>query len=223
MKICIIIPTHNEVKTIKNLVSNIRAQGFDILVVDDGSTDQTAAEAQEGGARLIKHTSNKGKGLSLREGFNFAVKNNYDAVITIDGDDQHDPENLKDFILKKEASEADIIIGNRMEKTKKMPFIRFITNRFMSFVISKICAQFIPDSQCGFRLITTKPLKSLELSTANFEIESEVLIEASRKKYKIESIPIKTIYKDEKSKISPLLDTLRFIVFILRKSWISKS
>ena len=223
MKICIIIPTHNEVKTIKNLVSNIRAQGFDILVVDDGSTDQTAAEAQEGGARLIKHTSNKGKGLSLREGFNFAVKNNYDAVITIDGDDQHDPENLKDFILKKEASEADIIIGNRMEKTKKMPFIRFITNRFMSFVISKICAQFIPDSQCGFRLITTKALKSLELSTANFEIESEVLIEASRKKYKIESIPIKTIYKDEKSKISPLLDTLRFIVFILRKSWISKS
>ncbi|MBL7198103.1 MAG: glycosyltransferase family 2 protein [Candidatus Omnitrophica bacterium] len=223
MKICVIIPTHNEAKTIKNLVYRIKKQGLDVLVIDDGSNDATSIEAQAGGARLIRHNLNKGKGISLREGFNFAISNNYDAVITMDGDGQHDPENLHDFIEKMREYQADIIIGNRMEKTKKMPPARFITNRFMSFIISKICHQSIPDSQCGFRLIKTKVLKLLKLSTSNFEIESEVLIKASRKKYRIESVPIKTIYKGEMSKISPLLDTLRFIAFISRELWISKS
>jgi len=213
MKICVIIPTHNEAQTIKILVTQIRKQSLDVLVIDDGSIDKTIIEAQTAGAKLIKHDLNKGKGISLREGFDFAINNNYDAVITMDGDGQHDPENLHNFIEKMREHQADIIIGNRMEKTKKMPPARFITNRFMSFIISKICHQPIPDSQCGFRLITVKVLKSLKLSTSNFEIESEVLIEASRKKYKIESIPVKTIYRGEKSKISPILDTLRFIAF----------
>jgi len=223
MKICVIIPTHNEAKTIRNLVTRIKKQNLDILVIDDGSIDETTKEAELGGAKLVKHDINKGKGISLREGFDFALKNNYNAVITMDGDGQHDPENLGDFIKKKLNCQADIIIGNRMEKTKKMPFARFITNKFMSFIISKFCSQAIPDSQCGFRLITTAVLRSLDLSTSNFEIESEVLIEASRKKYRIESIPIKTIYKGEKSKISPIVDTLRFIVFICRELWISKT
>jgi glycosyltransferase involved in cell wall biosynthesis len=223
MRICVVIPTHNEARTINYLVRRVREQGLDVLVIDDGSSDDTSKEAQMAGATLIRHITNKGKGFSLREGFDFVLKNKYDAVLTIDGDGQHDPANIKDFIAVMRHYKAAIIIGNRMQKTKNMPFVRFLTNKFMSFIISRICRQAIPDSQCGFRLISADVLNNLELSTDNFEIESEVLIKASRKNYQIKSVPIKTIYKGEISKISPFVDTFRFIVFILRELWISRS
>ena len=175
--------------------------------------------------RLEQGVSEEGVNTDLRclkRVFNFALENQYDAVITMDGDGQHDPENLPDFINKFSNTQADIIIGNRMKKTRNMPPARFITNKFMSFIISRLCNQLIPDSQCGFRLINSSVLRSIALSTSNFEIESEVLIAASRKKFRIESVPIKTIYQDEKSKISPLVDTVRFINFIFRQAWTSK-
>lgn len=223
MSICIIVPTHNESNTIQDLIMKIKERKYDVVVIDDGSTDNTAEEAKKSGAHIIRHGYNKGKGMSLREGFDYALKNNYDVVITMDGDGQHDPENLKNFIDKMATSKADIIIGNRMDKPKTMPLARFITNKFMSYIISKICRQHIPDSQCGYRLIKTNVLKSIELLTTNFEIESEVLIAASRNNFRIESVPIKTIYRDERSKISPVIDTVRFINFISRQLWSQKS
>jgi hypothetical protein len=115
-----------------------------------------------------------------------------------------------------DRSGADIVIGNRMLNTGSMPYIRKKTNRFMSYVISKISGQDIPDTQCGYRLIKRKVLDAITLESSKFEIESELIIKASRKGFRISSVPVSAVYEDEQSKINPILDTLRFMAFIIR-------
>lgn len=222
MKLCIIIPTYNEEENIKKLLGELKPKNFDILVVDDGSTDSTVMLAEEQNVMLVKHNCRLGKGFSIRDGFNFAVKNNYEAVITMDGDGQHSPEDALKFVDFALGFKPDIIVGNRMVNPKGMPFIRFMTNKIMSKIISFICRQNIPDSQCGFRFITCEVLKNISLGSSKFEIESEVLIEASKKGYRIASVAIHTIYGAEKSRINPFWDTLRFFKFIFKYLWISK-
>ena len=223
MKICIIIPTYNENKTIVGLLGELKLKDCDVLVVDDGSLDSTAELAERSGAMLLRHKKRLGKGVSIRDGFDFAIKNNYDAVITMDGDGQHSAQDVVKFIDYACELKPDIIVGNRMANPKGMPFVRQLTNKLMSKIISAMCRQEIPDSQCGFRFITCEVLKNIGLGSSNFEIESEVLIEAARYGYKIASIPIQTIYGNEKSRINPFSDTLRFFKFIFKQLWISKS
>ena len=104
-----------------------------------------------------------------------------------------------------------------------MPLVRLLVNRIMSAMISGVCRQRVPDTQCGFRYIGRRPLQEIKLSCKDFEIESEVLIEASHKGFKIYSVPIKTIYSNEVSKINPFVDTIRFFVYIIRQAWHSKT
>lgn len=222
MKLCIIIPTYNEQRNIVRLIRELKTKNCDILVVDDGSLDSTAMLAEREGAFLIKHQTRQGKGASLRDGFNFALKNNYEAVITMDGDGQHSPEDIAKFINCAEGLDAEIIVGTRMSSAEGMPVLRLLTNKVMSKIISFICHQNIPDSQCGFRLIKIDVLKNVCLDCEQFEIESEVLIEACKNGFKVISIPIRTIYQGEKSRINPFCDTLRFLKFVFRKLWISR-
>jgi glycosyltransferase involved in cell wall biosynthesis len=223
MNICAIIPAHNEAKTIGYLVEEARKNGLDVLVIDDGSSDQTSRIAKEKGATLIRNEKTAGKGNSLRKGFDFVINKDYDGIITMDGDGQHDPSDIMQFTQKIKDSDTKIVVGNRMFKTRNMPFARWLTNKIMSSFISSICRQYIPDTQCGFRYIDKKALKSFELSASNFEIETDILIEASKKGYKIYSVPIKTIYQDHKSRINPFLDTMRFFGFIFKKRWTSRN
>jgi len=215
MKICVIIPAFNESKEISGLVKEIKERNLEVLVVDDGSTDATAQIAQSAGAVVLKNPVNEGKGACLRKGFKYALENNFDAVITMDGDGQHLPEDLPVFRRLGDDPQSDIVVGNRMLKTRDMPFIRFITNRFMSWMISVLSKQKIPDTQCGYRLIKRQVLEKIELKTSNFEIETEILLNASKMGFKIYSVPIKTIYRGGKSQINPLLDTLRFLRFVI--------
>jgi hypothetical protein len=106
-----------------------------------------------------------------------------------------------------------------MQKTKTMPPVRFMTNRFMSYLISGLAKQRIPDTQCGFRLIKRDVLEKIRLLTRRYETESEILIKAARLGFKIESVPIKTIYRGQKSQIRPFADTLRFFRFIIKELW----
>ena len=217
MKACVIIPTYNEEKNIGALIGKIRGQGLDIIIVDDGSTDNTAKISRETGAILISHDKNEGKGASLIRGFQYAQNNGYDAVICMDGDGQHLPEEIPLFLKTANYSDSGVFVGNRMSKTVNMPLVRMLTNKFMSWLISLLVKQKIYDTQCGFRLIKTGVLKKLNLKTSKFEIESELLIQAARLGFKIESVPIKTVYAGEKSQINPFFDTVRFIKFILKE------
>ncbi len=216
MKIGVIIPAFNEAETIPHLIEHLLPLVNEVVVVDDGSTDSTAEEAKARGARVLRHPMRMGKGAALRTGFQYALKEDFHAVITMDADGQHDWREVPKFIQAARKGEAGIIIGNRMGDVHSMPLVRLWTNRVTSWFISRLSHQRIEDSQSGYRLIRTEVLRDVKLITSNFDTESEILIEASRKGYRIRSIPIKTIYLDESSKIKPLLDTLRFTRLVLK-------
>lgn len=218
MKTCVLIPAYNESKEIGRVVEAVKNKGLDVIVVDDGSTDNCGVIAREKGAAVLRHEVRCGKGLSLKEGFKQVLKGPYTAVITMDGDGQHAPEDLNQFLAKQEQDPASIITGNRMVNFKDMPLVRYWTNCFMSSLISSICKQHIPDTQCGFRYIHRKILEDIQITCNDFEIETEVLIKASKKGYKIHSVPIKTIYREERSNIRPIKDTFRFFRYLIRES-----
>lgn len=223
MKICVIIPTYNEARAIADLVRNIKRQDLEVVVVDDGSYDNTFRVAEDSGAVVLHNPVNEGKGASLIRGFAYASGKDFDAVITMDGDGQHLPSEIPYFIRLAKYSNSGIFIGNRMLRRKDMPLIRILTNKLMSWFISSLTKQKIPDTQCGFRLIKKEVLEKIDLRTRKYETESEIIVRAARLGFKIESVPIKTIYKGEKSQINPVIDTLRFIKFVFGELWITKS
>lgn len=223
MRVCIVIPTYNESAAIGNIVKQIRNQGREVVVVDDGSTDGTAEISQNCGAVVLKNLKNEGKGFSLVRGLRYAIESNFDGVFTMDGDGQHNPNDIPYFIQKAQTTGAGIIIGNRMHNPRTMPVVRILTNKFMSLIISKLIKQRVPDTQCGFRLIKRELLKKLKFTTRRFETETEILIQASQLGYKIESIPIKSVYQKQKSQINPIIDTIRFINYMFRQIWTMKS
>jgi len=217
MKICIIIPAYNESQHIGSLIETLCAQERDVIVIDDGSTDGTGTIAKEKGAVVIHHDQKNGKGFSLRKGFEYALEHDYDGVIAMDGDGQHDCSDIKQFVELAKNNKVSVITGNRMGNVRKMPFTRYFTNRFMSWLISMACRQSVADTQCGFRYISCDILRKLNLGCRDFEIETEILMKASKKNFKILSVPIKTIYCDEKSQINPFKDTIRFITYFSKE------
>jgi glycosyltransferase involved in cell wall biosynthesis len=219
MKIAIVIPAYNEAKAIGPLVEAVRALKYDCIVIDDGSADKTDSIALEAGAVVLKTSGKSGKGNALKVGFDYVRAHGYEALIAMDGDGQHSPSDIPSFVTCYQQAHADIVSGNRMRNPQGMPLVRLVTNRLMSWLISLFCHQHIPDTQCGFRLIRTKVLEVIKLESSDFEIETEVLIKASKKGFKIASVGIETIYRNEVSKIQPVRDTFRFIAYLWRESW----
>ena len=216
----VLIPAYNAGLTISELIE--RTSKFvnksDIVVVDDGSKDQTSTIAQRAGAVVLKHKRNKGKGEALKTGFRYALEKNYNVLITMDADLQHDPESIPDFVRMAENT-SGIIIGTRKRNLKIMPFARWLTNNLTSAIVSVLSGQSVRDSQSGYRLISTEVLKSLKLESKKYDLESEILIKAKRKGFKIDEVPVKTIYGGGKSFINPLIDTGRFIKLMWRSLW----
>jgi glycosyltransferase involved in cell wall biosynthesis len=202
--------------TIGGIVAAIKRKGLDVVVIDDGSRDASGPTAKTQGAVVIRQDPKQGKGRSLQTGFRYALAHGYSGVLTMDGDGQHDVEDIDAFLKQAGISPGGIIAGTRMHNPQGMPVIRLVTNRFMSFLISMVCRQPIPDTQCGFRYISREVLQSVQLTSQEFEIETEVLVQASRKGYKISSVPVKTIYRNEVSKIHPVKDTIRFFVYLAK-------
>lgn len=219
MKVIVVIPAHNEERTIGPLVEAVRVLGYDCVVIDDGSVDRTNELALLARAVVLKTGGKSGKGNALKLGFDHALKNGYDALIAMDGDGQHSPSDISAFVSCCQETGADIVSGDRMQNPKGMPWVRLATNHFMSWLISLFCRQPIPDTQCGFRLIKTRVLQAIRLESSDFEIETEVLIKASKKGFKIASVPIETIYRDEVSKIQPMRDTFRFVNYLWHEWW----
>ena len=216
MKTAVLIPAYNEEKGIVQLIEEIIKFVPDVILVDDGSVDATADAVAGTGAFLLKRPKNQGKGAALKTGFDYILSKDFDSVLIMDADGQHAPADIPLFFEKFRRTNADLIVGNRMEKITNMPLIRRLTNKSMSFILSFITRQRIPDSQCGYRLIKRKVLEAVSLDSSKYEIESELLLEASKTGFKIDSVPVKTIYRGQKSCINPLVDTLRFFKLLFR-------
>ena len=185
-----------------------------VLVVDDGSPDDTATQAEAAGAKVIRHATNLGKGAALKTGLEYAVSIDAAFYLFLDGDGQHDPSEIPAFIDAINRSNAHLVVGNRMRNLESMPLIRRWTNQFMSWQIGRICKIPIPDSQCGFRLARKDVLPVLMAPSNRFEFESESIILAARQGFRLCFVPIRTIYTDQRSKIRPLRDTLRYLRLI---------
>jgi glycosyltransferase involved in cell wall biosynthesis len=211
-----IIPAYCEGRFIADVVRRVSQYIDSILVVDDGSRDQTAAEAGAAGARVVRHETNLGKGAALKTGLRCAVGLGAEYFLFLDGDGQHDPSDIPAFFDAMNGSDCDLIVGNRMLNPAAMPVIRRWTNQFMSWQIGRLCNMPIPDSQCGFRLVRKKALCVLMAPSNHFEFESESIILAARRGFKLGFVPIRTIYKDQNSKIIPLTDTIRYLRLINR-------
>ncbi len=221
MTFCVLIPVLNEARTIGPLVAGIRAQGLDVVVVDDGSTDGSGGLAAAAGAAVIRHEVCQGKGRALRDGFDWVCLRDYGGVVTMDGDGQHAVGDIRVLLnAAHDHPEAAIINGSRMGDQARMPVIRRWTNRLMSLMISWLCRQRIPDTQCGFRLIRRAVLETVALTSGNFQIETEVLVKASRAGFQIVSVPVQTIYSGEKSRIRPVVDTCRFVAYFVQQVFI---
>jgi glycosyltransferase involved in cell wall biosynthesis len=210
-----IIPAYFEEKHVGDVVDRTLKQLDHVLVVDDGSTDATVANARAAGAEVIVHEKNRGKGETIKSGFRYWLERGLSHVIILDGDGQHLPEEISRFIAAATTG-AELLIGTRMNDVRDMPLVRRIANRYMSNRISKVCGQEIPDTQCGFRMVSAKVIPDLLLGTAHFEYETEMLIVVSRKGYRIGAVPVSTVYSDEVSSINPVRDTIRFLKMIRR-------
>jgi len=213
---CVVIPAFQAGQTIGPIVERVKTLGLDVVVVDDGSRDATATAASARGAVVISHLRNRGKGQALRSGFDYARRQRYDGVVTMDSDGQHDPSEILLLIRAAEVQHAGMVLGNRMADGTVMPAVRRRTNRLMSAIVSAIAKQPIPDTQCGFRVIRRELLDSIPLRTTRYEVETELLLAAAARRWKIVSVPVRAIYDNHRSHIRPLTDGLRFIALVTR-------
>lgn len=214
-EVCVLIPAFNEEKNIRRVVRDVKAFGYNVVVVDDGSIDSTSSEASLAGATVITLPNNQGKGAALRCGFEHFLKTNYQTLVIMDADGQHSPSEIKYFLYELTRG-ASVVVGNRMSDPLGMPPVRRLTNRFMSWVISSIAKQKIPDTQCGYRALKRNVLEKINLRTSRYEIESEMLLSAAQYGFKINSISVQSRYPEGGvSRIRPVRDTARFFRFIL--------
>ncbi len=210
----VVIPAYQAQATIGLLVKAILGFRLPVIVVDDASRDATARVAQEAGAKVVQLPRNAGKGRALRTGWELACQEGFHWIATLDADGQHLPAELPQFLKAASGGQADLIVGNRMNHPRGMPLERWITNGLMSWVLSRVTNLAIPDSQCGFRLISRRILEQVRLTTDRFEIESELLVKSAWAGFRILSIPVTCVYRRQISFIRPVQDTVRFFRFL---------
>ncbi len=205
-----VIPFFNESSTINQIVNDTLQYVDCVIAVDDGSTDDSSSKIPGNiNITLLKFKVNRGKGFALREGLNEGVKKGYTQLITIDADFQHKPDEIP--LLIYELNNYDIVIGNRLNNLVNMPLHRRMSNKITSFLLSLKTGEKIIDSQCGFRAYRVEVIKNIKTVKNGYDAESEIIIKASRKGYKIGFTDISTIYGNEESKMSPVKTTFNFI------------
>ena len=210
MKTCLLLPAYNESQTIGRIIQEANLFVGRVVVIDDGSLDKTADIADVNGVVVLRHSRNRGKGMALRTGFDYALKNEYELIVTMDSDGQHDPFDLPRFFDYFRWRHPDILIGERLEERSAMPLHRRLNNSLVSAVGTALAGQTVPDFQSGYRLIQAKVLKAVCLETERYETESEILIQAGQRGFRIESLPIRAIYGNEVSNVKPLREMWLF-------------
>lgn len=207
-----LVPGYQEGPRIARVVTAAR-EHLPVIVVDDGSTDDTAAEAEGAGATVIRLTPNQGKGAALRAGFRYALEHGSEAVMTLDADGQHDPEEIPAFLSAFAGGPADrpeLIVGRR--NFREMPPVRRLSNTLGRLVFSAAVGRHVPDNQSGFRLIGSRLMTALLGSDEpGFAFEVEMIARCIALDLPIAWVPIRTIYAGEPSHIRPLAHLKAFV------------
>lgn len=213
MRFAIVIPAYNEAATIRDLAERALLHGKAVIVVDDGSRDGTARALEGLAVQLLRNEENQGKAAALWRGAQAALANGVDAVITLDGDGQHVPEDIPRLIAVAQQNLGSIVIGARLADRHAIPKLRYFANRAAVFALSWACGQRLDDSQSGFRIYPAELFRKLVTPhdrPHSFVFESEVLIEAARLGHRCVMVPIAAIYRPgARASHFRHLDTLR--------------
>jgi glycosyltransferase involved in cell wall biosynthesis len=209
----VVIPCLNEAPHIRAVIEGARRHLPRVIVVEDGSRDATARLAREAGAEVIEHGQSRGKGAALRTGIDHSIKNGFAWVVAMDGDGQHLPADIPKFLAAADRETAKMIVGDRLRDTREMPRTRLWVNRWMTRTLSDFCGVELRDSQCGFRMIDLESWRELTFSARHFEVESELIVRFAAAGFPIRSVPVRTVYGSERSKIHPLRDTFRWLIW----------
>jgi glycosyltransferase involved in cell wall biosynthesis len=220
MKVLAGIAAYNEARYVGSIVLQARQYVDEVIVVDDGSTDNTARVAELAGATVIHHSENKGKGAAIQSILAEAKKRNPDAVVLLDADAQHNPNEIP-ALIKPIAEGFDLVIGSREAQKDKTPRYRRIGQKVVLRSTRLASKANISDSESGFRALSPKAINELELKANGFAIESEMITLAADKNLKITEVPISNIYTKDGSTLHPIvhgIDVLsRMIVMILQR------
>jgi len=203
-----LIPAYNEARHVQAVVRGARIY-LPVLVVDDGSTDDTAAQAQQAGAAVLVQRPNQGKGAALKAGFRRAISENRQAVLTLDADGQHDPGEIPIFLEAYQNEGFDLILGER--DIGKIPIVRRISNTIGRITFSWSLGRQVGDNQTGYRLISRRLMQAtLDSHEQGFQFEVEMIVTCVLNGFSLGTVPIRTIYAGESSHIQPLRHIVEF-------------
>lgn len=219
MKIAIVLPVYNESKNINAVLKNLRKINLPVFIVNDGSTDNTLkllkSEIRKSNKTwLISHSINLGKGSAMRTGGEAAFKKGFDAVIFMDADGQHSPSDLVKFVEKLQSKKFDIVLGSR-NLHHGVPLIRFLGNKFASVLISLLFGIYVSDILSGFRAVTKKAFKKMDLESTGYGIETEMIVKMAKYKLKNCEVTIQTIYHDSHKGVT-ILDSFGILLEVFR-------
>jgi glycosyltransferase involved in cell wall biosynthesis len=215
-QVVICIPAYNESTVIGEVVQKSKSFTPNVLVCDDGSTDATSAEAANRGATVLKHSTNRGKGAALRTLLWEAAKLRPSAVVTLDGDGQHDPCDIPKLVGPVLRNTADVVIGSRFGAENHVPFYRRFGNSFLTLLTNWIAGTRLQDTQSGFRAYASRVLPSLSIEDNGMGVDSQILIQLARKGFRIQERKVSVIYSGDTSTFNPLSHMIRVIWSISR-------
>ncbi len=209
-----LIPAYNAEAFVGDVIRRARAH-VPVIAVNDGSRDGTLPKLMASGATVFDQQPNQGKGAALQRGFREALALGASAVITLDADGQHDPDEIPGFLTKYEETGADLIIGER--RFDAMPFVRRISNTVGRRAFSWAVGRDVPDNQSGYRMLSRRLMEAvLESGERGFEFETDMILECVKRGWPIDGVPIRTIYGEERSNIKPLQHVVRFLQMVRR-------
>jgi glycosyltransferase involved in cell wall biosynthesis len=205
-----VIPAFDEARTIGEVVAGVLQYVDEVVVVDDGSRDGTAAVARAAGATVVSHGSNRGKGWAIRSGIARAVESQtWTHLLTMDGDMQHLPGESPILLEAAARTGADLVLGERTFGRAQMPAARYHANRIGSRALSGFLGTPVRDTQCGFRVFRSETIRRLRLRASGYEVETEMLVKVRRHGGLIVSAPVTAVYGGAISKLRPVRDTTR--------------
>jgi glycosyltransferase involved in cell wall biosynthesis len=196
MKPVAVIPAFNEAQRIGAVIQGAKKHVPDIIVVSDGSTDDTAEIARAAGARVIEHSVNSGAGAATMTGLLAARSLGFDTAITIDADGQHSSDDIPRLLQELQTQHADLVIADRFGRKNKIPLIRRFLNWAGNVVTFLVTGIYLPDTQCGFKVFGPKALFEVNLKMSGFEFCTEIIREAALHHWKVVSVPSKVVYSE---------------------------
>jgi glycosyltransferase involved in cell wall biosynthesis len=194
-KVFIVIPVYNEAPVVLDTIKEIKRSGYqDIIIIDDGSSDETYQEAKKSGMIVLRLALNRGKGAAVKTGIEAAKMLGADIVVTMDGDGQHNPEDIKNMIKLIQEKKCDVVLGSRLKNPQGMPRHKILANHLGNFFTWLIYGLWVTDSQSGFRTYSKKAINLIDTQTDRYEYDSEVIREIGRHNLKYQEIPIEVRY-----------------------------